>query len=416
MKQKKTLVQILRRLEAALLAAGTLWIAAVTAGSDTAAAAVSALAAALPERMLRWELGDLWPAGGLSPAASLAIGESPLLAAARGEVAELWTLERQEPPEEDGETQAPTVVPVEETPVEPAAPIAADNGVPAKTLIPTDPSGYTLCGRVYISNSTAHELSVAELQKPFAAALGEGEPQVLILHTHGSEAYTPVPGTEIVWSGDYRTTDYRYNVVKVGDEMAEVLGEAGVSVLHDRTLYDYPNYTGAYDRALAAIGKYLERYPSIRFVLDVHRDAIEDGQGNQYKAVSEVEGTGVSAQMSLVIGSDGSGLEHPDWLENLRLAAAVQQDILEHYPTLMRPVLLRNSRYNQHATTGSLLVEVGAAGNSPEEAVLAGRLFAERLAAVLKEKREETAADAESAETGADGGPAGDSGQEEAAS
>lgn len=389
MRQKKTLSQILRRLEAALLAAGTLWIAAVTAGSDTAAAAVSALVEALPERMLRWELGDLWTAGGLSPAAALAIGESPLLLAAREDVTERWTLERQEPPEEDGETQAPTVVPVEETPVEPAAPLAADNGVPAKTLIPTDPSGYTICGRVYISNSTAHELSISELQKPFAAALGESEPQVLILHTHGSEAYTPVPGTEgIVWSGDYRTTDYRYNVVRVGDEMAEVLGEAGISVLHDRTLYDYPNYTGAYDRALAAIQTYLEKYPSIRFVLDVHRDAIEDGQGNQYKAVSEVEGVGIPAQMSLVMGSDGSGLEHPNWLENLRLAAAVQQDVLEHYPTLMRPVLLRNSRYNQHATTGSLLLEVGAAGNSPEEAVLAGRLFAERLAAVLKEKGE----------------------------
>lgn len=388
MKQKKTLVKVLRRLEAVLLAAGTLWAAAVTAGSDTAAAAVSALAEALPEGVLRWELGDLWPADGLSPAAALTIGESPLLLAARGGVAELQALERQEPPEEDGENQAPIVTPVEETPVEPAAPLAADNGVPAKTLIPTDPSGYTVCGRVYISNSTSHELSVQELQKPFAAALGKEEPQVLILHTHGSEAYTPVPGTEIVWSGDYRTTDYRYNVVRVGDEMAEVLGEAGLSVLHDRTLYDYPNYTGAYDRALAAIQKYLERYPSIRFVLDVHRDAIEDGQGNQYKAVSEVEGAGVSAQMSLVVGSDGSGLEHPDWLENLRLAAAVQQDILEHYPTLMRPVLLRNSRYNQHATTGSLLLEVGAAGNSPEEAVLAGRLFAERLAAVLKEKAE----------------------------
>lgn len=389
MRQKKTLSQILRRLEAALLAAGTLWIAAVTAGSDTAAAAVSALAEALPERMLRWELGDLWTAGGLSPAAALAIGESPLLLAAREDVTERWTLERQEPPEEDGETQAPTVVPVEETPVEPAAPLAADNGVPAKTLIPTDPSGYTICGRVYISNSTAHELSISELQKPFAAALGESEPQVLILHTHGSEAYTPVPGTEgIVWSGDYRTTDYRYNVVRVGDEMAEVLGKAGISVLHDRTLYDYPNYTGAYDRALAAIQTYLEKYPSIRFVLDVHRDAIEDGQGNQYKAVSEVEGVGIPAQMSLVMGSDGSGLEHPNWLENLRLAAAVQQDVLEHYPTLMRPVLLRNSRYNQHATTGSLLLEVGAAGNSPEEAVLAGRLFAERLAAVLTEKGE----------------------------
>lgn len=387
MKQKKPIAGILRRLEAGVLAAGTLWIAVVTAGSDTAAAAASALAAALPERMLRWELGDLWPEDGLSPAAALTIGESPLLTAARGDVAALWSLERQEAPEEDGETETPVAVPVEETPVDTAAP-AEDNGVPAKTLIPTDPNGYTVFGRVYISNSTSHELSLPALQEPFAAALGEEGPQLLILHTHGSEAYTPAPGTEIVWSGDYRTTDYRYNVVKVGDEMAEVFGEAGISVLHDRTLYDYPSYTGAYDRALASIQRYLEQYPSIHFVLDVHRDAIEDGQGNQYKAVSEIEGVGVPAQMSLVMGSDGSGLEHPDWLENLKLAAAVQQSILERYPTLMRPVLLRNSRYNQHATTGSLLLEVGAAGNSPEEAILAGRLFAERMAALLKEKAE----------------------------
>lgn len=411
MKQKKRWPGVLRRLEAGLLAAGTLWAAAVTAGSDTASAAFSALAAALPKGALRWELGDLRPGDGLSPPAALAIGESALLLAARGDVAELRSLERQEPAEEDGETQAPVTVPVEETPLEPAAPLTVDNGVPAKTLIPTDPSGYTVCGRVYISNSTSHQLSVPELQKPFAAALGEGEPQILILHTHGSEAYTPVPGTgEIVWSGDYRTTDYRYNVVKVGDEMAEVLGEAGLSVLHDRTLYDYPNYTGAYDRALEAIRAYQERYPSIRFILDVHRDAIEDGQGNQYKVVSEVEGAGTAAQMSLVMGSDGSGLEHPKWLENLRLAAAVQQDVLEHYPTLMRPVLLRNSRYNQHAATGSLLLEVGAAGNSPEEAALAGRLFAGRLAAVLKEKGTEEVpqgpADAEGP-AGAEDGEAG---------
>lgn len=393
MKQKRSFAGLLRRLEAAALAAGTLWIVFVTAGSESADAAAEALASAVPERMLRWELGDLWTRDGLSPAAALTIGESPLLTAARGDVVKLWS-QRQEEPEENGETPAPVTVPVEETPVEPGAggaeaePNPPDNGVPAKTLIPTDPSGYTIFGRVYISNSTSHELSIPELQKPFAAALGEEEPQILILHTHGSEAYTPAPGTEVVWSGNFRTTDYRYNVVRVGDEMAEAFGEAGISVLHDRTLYDYPNYNGAYDRALASIQRYLERYPSIRFVLDVHRDAIEDGQGNQYKVVSEAEGVGTAAQMSLVVGSDGSGLEHPNWMENLRLAAAVQQDILERFPTLMRPVLLRNSRYNQHATTGSLLLEAGAAGNSPEEAVLAGRLFAQRLSAVLKEKAE----------------------------
>lgn len=387
MKQKRSIAGLLRRLEAGALALGTLWIASVTAGSDTAVSAASALASALPERILRWELGDLWRRDNLSPAAALAIGESPLLSAARDDVTKLWALERQEIPGEDGETDMPVAVPVEETPMDTAVP-AEDNGVPAKTLIPTDPSGYTVCGRVYISNSTSHELSVAALQEPFAAELGEEGPQLLILHTHGSEAYTPALETEIVWSGNYRTTDYRYNVVRVGDEMAEVFSQAGISVLHDRTLYDYPSYTGAYDRALESIRRYLEQYPSIRFVLDVHRDAIEDGQGNQYKAVSEIEGVGIPAQMSLVIGSDGSGLEHPGWMENLKLAAAIQQNILERYPTLMRPVLLRNSRYNQHATTGSLLVEVGAAGNSPEEAVLAGRLFAERMTAVLMEKAE----------------------------
>ena len=376
MKQKKSLADVLRRIEAGLLAAGTLWIAVVTAGSDTVSAAAGALRQALPVGVLRWELGDLWQQDGLSPAAVLAIGESPLLSASREEVAALWSLERQEPEEEE---KIPA--PVKETPVEPVA-LPEDNGVPAKTLIPTDPSGYLVSGRVYISSSREEPLSLEALEEPFTAELPAEEPQVLILHTHGSEAYTPVPGTEVVWSGDYRTTDYRYNVVRVGDEMAEVFGQAGISVLHDRTLYDYPSYSGAYDRSLESIQRYLERYPSIRYILDVHRDAIEDGQGNQYKAVSEVDG-GAAAQMSLVVGSDGSGLSHPNWKENLRLAAAVQQNILEHYPTLMRPLLLRNSRYNQHATTGSLLVEVGAAGNSPEEAVLAGRLFAERMAEVL---------------------------------
>ena len=137
--------------------------------------------------------------------------------------------------------------------------------------------------------------------------------------------------------------------------------------------------------SLAAIESYLAQYPSIRFILDIHRDAIADSEGNQYKVVSTVEGEGTAAQLTLVMGSDGSGLEHPEWMENLRLAVALQGQILSSYPTLMRPILLRNSRYNQHATTGSLLLEVGAAGNSPEEAALAGRLFARQMAQLLIE-------------------------------
>lgn len=372
-----------RSVEAGIIAAGTLWMISVTAGSETITAAASALREAIPLYALKWELGDFWVEDELSPLTAMAVGQSPLLLTARSAVAEDWEETEQLglPPEAEEEM---ITIPVEETPVE--VPETEDNGVEAKTLIPTDPSGYVVCGRAYISNSTEYDLSVQDLQTVFDAELTEEEPQILILHTHGSEAYTPAEAGDIVWSGEYRTTDSRYNVVKVGDEMAEVFGEAGISVLHDRTLYDYPSYTGAYDRSLAAIQSYLTQYPSIRFVLDVHRDAVADTEGRQYKVVSSAGEGETAAQLTLVVGSDGSGLTHDRWMENLRLAVAVQNEVLAEYPTLMRPVLLRNSRYNQHATTGSLLVEVGAAGNSPEEAALAGRLFAQQMVEVLQAK------------------------------
>ena len=372
-----------RRLGAAGLAAGTLWAVTVTAGSETAAGAWKALRESSPMGALRWELGELWVRDTLSPAAVLTLGESPLLLSARTAVAELWSTERAESAG-DGEEEELVTTPVEETPLDAAD--AVDNGIPARTLVPTDPSGYTVCGRAYISNTTDHTLDVTALTDTFDAELTDEGPQILILHTHGSEAYTPTAGTDVVWSGNLRTTDSRYNVVQVGDEMADVFSEAGISVLHDRTLYDYPSYNEAYDRSLAAIESYLAQYPSLRFILDVHRDAIEDSQGNQYKVVSTIDGVGTAAQLTLVVGSDGSGLPHPNWMENLKLAVALQEDLLTSYPTLMRPILLRNSRYNQHATTGSLLVEVGAAGNSPEEAALAGRLFAQRMVELLESR------------------------------
>ena len=370
--------RICSRLSALIFAVLVLWAACVTAGSQTIREAANALWRSVPMRTLRWELGDFYQKDDLSTAALLTLSEAPILLAARPAVAELWSTERAEQPDPETQTEELVSTPVEETPVD--TPSIIDNGVNAKTLVPTSPDGYTVLGNVYINNGTNHPLTVDAIQQPFAAALGADGPQVLILHSHGSEAYTPADQPDILWSGDHRTTDSRYSVVRVGDEMANTLSAAGISVLHDRTLYDYPEYSGAYDRSLAAIQRYLEQYPSIAFILDVHRDAIEDESGNQYKLITE---SGGMAQLSMVIGSDGSGLAHPNWMENLRLAAALQDRLLAKQPTLMRPILLRNSRYNQHATTGSLLVEVGAAGNSPEEAVLAGQVFAQEFAALL---------------------------------
>lgn len=371
---------LLKRLGAAGLSAAVLYLVGVTAGTQSAAAAFEAIRASAPEGALRWELGDLWVRDELSGVTVMALAQSPLLMSAREEVAELWSKREDESSAVPAETEDTVIVPVEETPL--VSDTDTDNGVEGRTLVPTSSEGYTVSGLAYISNSTDYTVTAEEVGQPFAAALGEGSPQILIIHTHGSESYTPAEEEGIVWSGDHRTTDSRYNVVAVGDAMAEVFSAAGISVLHDRTLYDYPSYNDAYDRSLKAIEEYLAEYPSIRFVVDVHRDAIEDGEGNQYKVVCETS-EGTSAQMTLVVGSDGGGLQHPGWRENLKLAVAIQNELLEENGQLMRPILLRNSRYNQHASSGSLLVEVGAAGNSPQEAETAARLFAQGMVAVI---------------------------------
>ena len=127
----------------------------------------------------------------------------------------------------------------------------------------------------------------------------------------------------------------------------------------------------------------MEEYPSISLVLDIHRDAISDADGSPYKVVSGVAGVN-AAQMSFIIGSDGGGLEHEGWRENLKLAAALQQRLTEDYPTLMRPVSVRNSRYNQHVSPGALLM--GAAGNSRDEALLSARRLGQAIGQLVREK------------------------------
>ena len=381
------------RLAAALVLAGAvLYLVAATAGSSTVQGALERLGRQgdLALAILRCQLGGWTGEDGLPPAAALCIGQSPVLLSGREAVLGLCqSVEEddsaggQEVPEK---TPPPSAAPLPEEPVEPEAPPEfPDNGVAARTLSPSSPEGYLVAGDVYINNRSDLELDASIFHETFAAALAEEEgPQVLIVHTHGSEAYTMPPGQEYVPSGESRTTDSQFNVVRVGDEIAAVLEAAGLEVLHDAALHDYPEYSGAYGRSLETVERYLEEYPTIRFVLDVHRDAISDGDGSPYKVISSVDGRS-AAQMSFVIGTDGGGLEHPQWRENLKFAAAVQQELAGRYPTLMRPITVRNSRYNQHTTTGSLLVEMGAAGNSLDEALLSARLLGEALAEVILE-------------------------------
>lgn len=382
--QRRPRPQRRRQLTALLLAAAIPWLAAVTAASDTGQAALQALGRQgdLALQIFRSQLGDTREVQALPAAVSLAIGQSPVLLSGRSEILDLRRSQEEDTP--DSQPSQEEQVPITETPEIPGTPLVfADNGVTARTLVPTSTEGYIVSGDVYITNTSDNTFDASLFDGTFAARLPEEEgPQILIVHTHGSEAYTMPPGEAYEASGECRTTDCDYNVVRVGDELAATLEEAGLSVLHDTTLHDYPQYSGAYDRSLASINSYLEQYPTISFVLDIHRDAISDGEGNMYKVVSNVAGLN-AAQMTFVIGTDGGGLEHPNWRENLKLAAAVQQRLCDDYPSLMRPITVRNSRYNQHVTTGSLLVEMGAAGNSLDEALLSARLLGQALAETI---------------------------------
>ena len=207
------------------------------------------------------------------------------------------------------------------------------------------------------------------------------EPCVLIVHTHGSEAYADSPG--------YRSTDPDKNVVSVGKEVAAILNAAGIPTIHDTTLHDETlGYDHAYSQAAKSISAYLEEYPRIQMVIDIHRDAIEDAKGRQKALKTKIDGQAV-AQLLLVMGTDLSGLPHPNWQSNLSFAMKLQALLQQDHEGLMRQTSLRSSRYNEHFTPFSILLEVGSAGNSQEEALRAGTYFANGLARLLRSMQDQ---------------------------
>lgn len=239
-------------------------------------------------------------------------------------------------------------------------------------------------GGLSIKNATSYEIDVREMlsQKP-GIVLPEEGPQILIIHTHGSEAYTQAGLDHYESNDDHRTANKEFNIIRIGDELTKIFEEAGLRVIHDREIYDYPSYTGSYRRSGEAVEKYLEQYPDIAVVLDVHRDAL-GANGVVYKTMAEEKGV-CASQIMLLAGSDNSGLYHPDWKTNLSLALYLQNAVTARHPSLMRPVSLVRERYNQQLTKGSLIIEVGSSGNTLQEALAAIRLFGDAAAPALCE-------------------------------
>ena len=342
------------------------WLGRAKAAGERSAVAVALLSA---------QLGDSAGTDKLSGWGRLLLEQSALLRAGVGSAAEPPAPEEQPEPSSSEEH--------EEDREEPQLSHQEDDGIIEMTAQGKSGGKYLYGQGVYLYNRTGYDLDESVLtQGSVDVDLGEG-PQILIVHTHGSEAYAQTDGDTYEPSDPYRTTDCTHNVVRVGEEMATVFRAHGFGVVHDPTLYDYPSYTGAYDRSGAAVEQWLSKYPTIKIVLDVHRDALVGNDGQVYKMVAQEAGQKV-AQVMLVVGTDQGGLVHPHWEKNLAAACQLQAAVNRRFPGLMRPVDLRTERFNQHVTPGSLLVEVGTNGNTLTQAVESARLLGGALAEMLQ--------------------------------
>ena len=219
------------------------------------------------------------------------------------------------------------------------------------------------------------------LTAPLDWDLTDGKPAVLILHTHTTESYTQLH-ENYVETSDYRTLDENYNMLSIGRQVAEILEENGISVLQDRLLHDYPSYNGSYTDARRSIQACLAENPTIRLILDLHRDAT-DGENGQLRTTASIGGE-TSAQLMLVMGTNASGQDHKNWEQNFSLALKLQAQLERQSPGITRPTILRAQRFNQDLSPGALLVEVGAAGNSHQEALRAAEELAYAIVALSR--------------------------------
>lgn len=225
----------------------------------------------------------------------------------------------------------------------------------------------------------------AELQEdPAVHIKADGSVEVLIYHTHTSEAYTKNFTGFYYTDMDTRTQNRDMSVVAVGEELKKALEAEGIGVVHDTTVND-SLYNGSYSRSWEVLQKNLEQYPTIQVTIDVHRDSMTTQEGVKYKPTAQVNGR-KAAQVMFLAGCDANGDwgDFPDWRENLRLILRAQQTATQMYPELVRPLNFSDSKYNMNATKGSMLVEVGTEVNTVSEAKYSGKLLGEILAETLK--------------------------------
>ena len=246
---------------------------------------------------------------------------------------------------------------------------------------------FSLVGGAQVQNITDVDNSVLmkeSYELPEFRLKRNGEKEILIMHTHTTESYEPYTRDFYDDSFISRTTDESRNTVAVGEEIAKQLEEAGFGVIHDKTIHDYPSYNGSYDRSAVTVKNILKQYPSIKIVLDIHRDAIEREGGERIAPTAIIDGE-PSAQIMIISGCDSGNMGYPLYLKNFRLACLFQRHIYADYKELARPILFTYKKYNQNLTTGSLLIEVGGHANSIDEVKRSGEYLGKAISSALCE-------------------------------
>lgn len=262
-----------------------------------------------------------------------------------------------------------------------------ENGSGGKVITQTVGGGESV-GGILVKNKSGVAANVTEAlaaDLPFTVEFGTSEPQVLIYHTHTTEGYMPYDAGYYNAGDVPRNDTYTDTVVAAGDALEAALTAAGIAVIHDTTVHDYPQYRGAYERSEITVKKLLEQHPSIKVTIDLHRDGLMANERDMLKPTVLADGK-KAAQLMVVCGVlSTDALPHKNWKQNLSFAAKLQEALTARHDRLARPLSLTAARYNQYLTSGSLLVEVGSEGNTLEEAAYAARLLGQTLAALWQE-------------------------------
>lgn len=268
-----------------------------------------------------------------------------------------------------------------------SVPVSASGAVQGKVIekFISPYTANTSYNNVYLKNNTDLNINLKDFvngKLGFKIEKNE-KPQVLILHTHATESYLRHDENYYTENDTARSTDNAYNTVALGKIIADRLNAAGIVTLHDTTQHDNPSYNESYSRAADTICKYTEKYPSIKIVIDLHRDALAENDTDKVKLTTEIGGK-KAAQIMLVMGSQSGNVKNfPNWKENLKLATKLQQTIEVMYPSLARSIHFMSKNYNQSLTKGSMLIEIGTDGNTLDEAKYSAELLSNALISLL---------------------------------